>query len=217
MKELISILLSLVSFGLSISVGQVVNNITILPSNPLSNDTILLVSDFSYYGNCSYGLVNTTLIPNRSTIKIQPEYCGFGAPTLCQSIDTFYLGVLPPGNNILQFEYHQGSICPISGFDTIIANTVRSVEIGLLSAGSPSLLNKAVSIFPNPTADLITLKSTEPIEQIQLFDSRAKEIKVSLCKGQIALSALHPAVYILSIRLANGVLVKQKIVKINAE
>ena len=90
--------------GNQLTFGQGVNNITIQPSNPTATDTVFVISDFSYYGNCAVGLVNEDIIQSGTVINIYPEYCGFGGSTLCNSVDTFSLGVLPIGNYIVNIE-----------------------------------------------------------------------------------------------------------------
>ena len=215
MRNSIVLLFIISCAGNQLTFGQGVNNITIQPSNPTATDTVFVISDFSYYGNCAVGLVNLDIIQSSTVINIYPEYCGFGGSTLCNSIDTFSLGVLPIGNYIVNIEYHQGTSCAGS-FDTIIANTDTTFEIGTLSTGSIISLENEISIYPNPTSDFITLQSAEYIEVIKLFDMTGKEIKVSIYDGRIGLLSLCSGVYVLSIQLKSGEVVTNKIIKNNA-
>src|SRR5687767_8286719 len=100
--------------------AQTVNLIYTIPYVPSPGDSIKIVSDFSYYGNCSYGMVSLYSYLQDSTIIVIPTYCGYGDSTWCNSIDTFTVGPYPEGSYSLHIEYHQGSICPISGFDATI-------------------------------------------------------------------------------------------------
>ena len=169
-------------------------------NNPTSNDTIFVTSDFSYYGNCSFGLVNTQIIQTGSLINIYPEYCGFGDSTLCKAVDTFSLGVLPAGNYTVNIEYHQGTICAGS-FDTIIENFDTTFQIGTLSTGSMISIDNKISIFPNPTSAFIELKSKGSIKGIKLFDMAGKEKKVLINENSVDIRSLSPGFYILNVHV----------------
>ena len=138
--------------------AQVVNQLQIYPSSPTSSDSIYIVSDFSYYGNCAYGLVSLYTFLTDTTIHIVPTYCGYGDPTLCNSIDTFVVGPYPAGHYAIVIEYHQGSICPLSGFDALIANADTSVMINPPAGiGSALTENNSLSLFPNPVHNSLYL------------------------------------------------------------
>jgi len=201
--------------GGQITFGQIVNDITIQPSNPTTNDTVFVISDFSYYGNCAVGLVNSQINQSGSVINIYPEYCGFGDSTLCNAIDTFSLGVFPTGNYTVNIEYHQGTVCAGS-FDTIIANFDTTFQIGSLSIGSIISKDMEISVFPNPTSDFVELKYKESIKGIKLFDMTGKESKVLFKDNFIDMRLLSPGFYILSIELNNGIFFKKRIIKNNA-
>ena len=192
--------------------GQVVNDIIIEPSNPIANDTIFVVSDFSYNGNCAAGIVNSQINQSGSVINIYPEYCGFGDSTLCNAVDTFYLGVLPFGNHTINIEYHQGTVCA-GNFDTIIANFDTTFQIGVLSIDPIASMDMEVSVFPNPTSSYVELKSKEFIKGIKLFDMTGKEIRVLLRDNFIDMRLLSPGFYILNIELDNDIIIKKRIIK----
>ena len=202
-------------FGGQITFGQVVNSMTIQPSNPTTNDTVFVISDFSYYGNCAFGLVNSQIDQTGSVINIYPEYCGFGDSTLCNAIDTFSLGVFPAGNYTVNIEYHQGTVCAGS-FDTIVANFDTTFQIGSLSVGSMISKDIKISVFPNPTSDFIELTSKESMKGIKLFAMTGKESRVLFKDNFIDMRLLSPGFYILSIELNNGIFFTKKIIKNNA-
>ena len=134
--------------------------------------SISIVSDFSYVGECSYGMVYSyhDLI-NDTLLLIMPTYCGYWLTTPCNSIDTFKIGTLPVGNYALRIEYHQGSVCPISGFDATI-DTFDMVLTVTQSTDVPLPVNtKSIfSIYPNPADNqiIIDLLNAEPLTGYQL-------------------------------------------------
>lgn len=139
----ILILSLLTVIGSTNILGQTVNSINILPSNATSTHDISVVSDFSYFGNCNVGLVNYLASEFNFVINIYPEYCGYGDTTLCNSIDTFSIGVLPAGTYTVNLEYSQGTVCGGS-FNTIIATYSTTFEIGSLGIIEPYSNEKKV-------------------------------------------------------------------------
>ena len=215
MRNTITLLFILFLVSKQFTFAQGVNNITIKPSNPSSNDTIIVISDFSYYGNCSYALVNSQIDTLGFVINIYPEYCGFGDSTLCSSIDTFSIGILAVGNYTINIEYHQGSVCPISSFDSIIAFIDTSIYIGALSTNSITSNNHDIIIYPNPSSNFINIKSNKHIKSINLFDISGKEISFLFNDNNLDMSLIRPGFYILIIELNNGKRIKKEIIKKN--
>lgn len=208
---LITILITVL--GCQYILGQGVNSITIEPNNPTSEDAIQIISDFSYYGNCSNGLVNAQIIQSGSIITIYPEYCGYGETTLCNAIDTFSLGVLPIGNYTINIEYHQGTVCG-GNFDTIIANFETTFQIeSTLSIEPVKQTEDKIIVYPNPADDFITIQHNKLIKTITLFDITGKELMVTTSYVDIDLSAISCGIYLLDIQLENGEHVVKKIVK----
>lgn len=153
--------------------AQVVNQITLLPVNPSSSDTLYVVTNFSYFGNCSFGLVGYYYYLLDSTIHILPTYCGYGDSTWCTSVDTLKLEPYPANNYIISIEFHQGSICPFSHFDATIAQFDTSLTISTPSGIDP--INGAdgeITVFPNPTTEKLNVQiKNQNIENIELYNS----------------------------------------------
>ena len=209
LKFLIGIILF---FGGQIVIGQVINDITIQPTNPTANDSLVVISDFSYFGNCAVGSVDYQLSQSGSVITIYPEYCGFGEATACQAVDTFSLGLLANGMYTLNIEYHQGTVCGGS-FDTIIAGLETSLQIGALSATSIISKDIEISIFPNPTSAYVSLRSNSLIKELKLFDMTGKEKEIILRGDFIDLAMLAPGLYFLTVETEKGILITKRIIK----
>ncbi|MBK9636875.1 MAG: T9SS type A sorting domain-containing protein [Bacteroidetes bacterium] len=170
MKKFLLLVTSLFSFY---SQAQVVNQITIIPSNPTSSDTISVITNFSYYGDCSFGLVGYYYYLQDSTIYILPTYCGYGATTLCTSIDTLKLETFPAENYIISIEFHQGSVCPFSHFDATIAQFDTTLTINTTSGLiSPNVSESEILLFPNPTNGKVTLRLEKGnLKSVSLYNS----------------------------------------------
>jgi hypothetical protein len=150
MKDIL-IAATFISLFHTTGVGQTLNQISILPANPTSADSICIITDFTYYGSCTYGMVGVYASQSDTSLHIAPTYCGYGSDTLCNSIDTFKIGPFASGNYTMHIEFHQGSICPFSGFDALIYTYDTAITIGTTYVSlTPSHEESLFDIFPNP-------------------------------------------------------------------
>ncbi|NUN99084.1 MAG: T9SS type A sorting domain-containing protein [Saprospiraceae bacterium] len=140
--------------------AQTVNQISIIPTNPTASDTIFIISDLSYRGNCPFGLVYSYTDVTDSLIQIFPTYCGYWDTTLCNSVDTFKIGPFPNGDYHIRIQYHQGSICPISNFDATIYQVDTSLTVSNTTSVLPDInLRFLLRIYPNPAKTQLTIYS----------------------------------------------------------
>lgn len=170
MKNVILFLVAALCFSTTIKAQQV-NQMTILPSNPTSNDTIRIISDFSYFGECSYGMVYSYHDLIDTLLLIMPTYCGYWLTTPCNSIDTFIIGTLPAGNYTLRIEYHQGSVCPISGFDATIAQFDTLITVTETTGMNDVVFpNPIMNLYPNPVKEevIVDIQDVEALYGYQL-------------------------------------------------
>jgi len=210
-------LIAVIGFA-TMPMAQVVNQVTISPSNPTANDTIIVISDLSYFGNCQFGLVFKQDWLAGTTINILPTYCGYGSTTLCNRIDTFKVGPFPNGNYSISIAYHQGSICPFSGFDEIIAQVYTFVNVSgttNISNLQHKNLNSLITSYPNPADASLTieLRSALNSDQLFIFNSMGvlvKEIEVKE-STTISISDLASGLYFM--RLKNNSQQAQKFIK----
>jgi hypothetical protein len=155
--------------------GQNVNAIHISPSEPTFQDTILVISDFSYSGACAFGLVYSYTYTTDTSVLIAPTFCGHFVPdsVMCQSIDTFKIAPLSAGEYQVNIEYHQGSICPISDFDATIATFDTFFTVSgtnqtrdLRQVPSPQMI-----VSPNPADShiAISIKNFKAFPHAQLI------------------------------------------------
>ncbi len=162
---------------------QSISQVTITPANPTAGDTIFVITAITYSGACSYGLVYTYTTATGNTITLMPTYCGYGDSTACTRTDTLKLAPLPAGNYVLQVEYHQGSICPISNFDATLGQTDTMLGIGNISTlltEQPGL-NRLLKLYPNPAKESITVEIPGATPETKGF------IKVKNLLGQLVM------------------------------
>jgi hypothetical protein len=155
-------------FWLTTASSQGINEIRIVPEEPTSNDTILVISDFSYYGNCDYGLVFNYTYTVGDTIYMLPTFCGYWDSTFCNNIDTFKIEPLTAGTYRLNIEYHQGSICPISDFDATIASYDTLISVSGTNASKTPIAD-LIRVYPNPASDVLHISLPPTISHADVF------------------------------------------------
>ena len=113
MKKIYTFLFLMVVFFSAQAQYGTINNMTVIPSNPTTIDTVRLIGDITVgYSGCP--LANST-VTNLSpgNYMVEASYCMGMLAALCDAIDTFTVGVLPAGtNNIYMTLYSAQGIGP---------------------------------------------------------------------------------------------------------
>ncbi len=98
-------------------------------------------------------------------------------------------------------------------FDVALTDAqVNSLYSGTLATSDLSNIKNNISIYPNPTKDIVVVKSETPITKIELYDFSGKKIKESASK-EINISTLPRGNYLLKISDKNGNTETQKLIK----
>lgn len=81
------------------------------------------------------------------------------------------------------------------------------VKVGLTLGVRDSV---EVTVFPNPTAATLSIKSPYQIEQLQMLDLEGKEVKrISNPSGEVSLSGLVPGNYVLRFQIGSTVVIRR--------
>lgn len=213
MKNVILTMIVVVGFATTTIKAQVINKLEIKPVNPTEVDTIMIISDFSYKGNCVYGFIGSNNQLDGSIINVMPLYCGYGDSTLCNTIDTFKVGPFSIGNYKINIDYHQGSICPYSGFDATIAHFDTSVVISAFNS-LPHYLNSNISIYPNPSTGKISVRSNFKINSIDIDNMYGAKLGSSFdvklqSTNEVDLSHLTKGVYFAKILIGEKIYIRK--------
>jgi hypothetical protein len=76
----------------------------------------------------------------------------------------------------------------------------------------PNVKQFNVSVFPNPSQDYITVKSSETITNVEIYSALGKEVMSTTLKT-INISELSSGIYLMNISLNSGNKVVRKLVK----
>ena len=89
-------------------------------------------------------------------------------------------------------------------FDVALTDAqVNSLYSGTLATSDLSNIKNNISIYPNPTKDIVVVKSETPITKIELYDFSGKKIKESASK-EINISSLQRGNYLVKITDKEG-------------
>lgn len=74
-----------------------------------------------------------------------------------------------------------------------------------------------VEAFPNPATGVVTVVSSEPIDEVQLFDATGRQVRrldaVSGCRCEVELNGLAPGLYMMRVVDASGAITTTKVSK----
>lgn len=93
---------------------------------------------------------------------------------------------------------------------------INKLECGTVGSEEVSLNNNDVSIFPNPTHDLISIRSAKKIKKIELLNNQGQLLKLSDTGGNninIGISEFYGNLFMLRIHFFDGKTITRKILK----
>lgn len=175
-----------------------IQNMTIVPSYPTNQDSVLLIVEATFTsGPCNQVVLYPTIIGN--FISIQAGHNLGPLAYICTSVDTIQLGLLPPGTYNLQYNITAGGSQVSDSLMFIVSATPGIPEEDLFD----------VSYYFNPSTDQIFIESkSNKIESVQLYDINSRLIKnfISLDNGnriQLDANDLPNGHYLICMRIEN--------------
>jgi hypothetical protein len=174
-------------------------------------------------------LKNSILFGNGSLTPI--NYTGIGGPGLSNTISEGgqISGINSDPLLSATFELQAGSPAIDAGNNTYLpastttdlAGNIRTynttVDLGCYEYGSALSTNdfdsfSNFSIYPNPTSDVVTIKSNENIENIEILSLEGRKIKSSTASS-MNISNLSTGIYLLQVKTKDGKIGSKKILK----
>ncbi|MFC6267956.1 T9SS type A sorting domain-containing protein [Frigoriflavimonas asaccharolytica] len=77
-------------------------------------------------------------------------------------------------------------------------------KLSALLATKENQISNGMSIFPNPTSDILNIKTDEKIKSVEIFDMVGRKINAELIDNKINVKELEAGSYILSVETAKG-------------
>lgn len=151
------------------SPAQFIQQISVIPPNPTSNDPVSVVVEAGFSsGTCEEhtqlgGFVN----PNR--YEASTLHCVGMLSYICYDADTFNLGLIPAGNYMFLVTVDAGGY-PAPCTPGIVPGPMDSLSFTVTSAtGVPEAGTPLFSVSPNPVADLLTVMPVADLAGGELF------------------------------------------------
>lgn len=86
-------------------------------------------------------------------------------------------------------------------------------ESGTMATNNAIKFDSPLIVYPNPVKDVLTLNIQEKIEIVHVFDAQGVTVLSTKNKEQINLSQLKTGWYIVAVKLENGTIISNKIIK----
>jgi len=189
-----------------------IDSVSILPENPTAGETVYLSTTVTTPGQGAY--LGYTLTNNSGQIAVEACYYSGPLTALQTFTDTINLGVYPVGNhqiNFLAFVSDEAETC--------LPSDTTSVSLSFQVTGSlnTTQAEPAISLYPNPVADVLNIVSTKVILKAELHDLTGKVLRTVTAaeaqKQQIDMNQLNEGVYFLRIYFSDGTENVRKILK----
>lgn len=96
---------------------------------------------------------------------------------------------------------------------TNVSKSVSYLDSAVLSTANPESKKEEISVYPNPSADFITIASKEALKKVTISSPEGKIVLTAENSEKIDVSKLSKGVYILQGELKNGTVISKKIIK----
>lgn len=83
------------------------------------------------------------------------------------------------------------------------------------SLGVNDINNQNVSLYPNPTSDIVTIESNKGIDEVEVFNIAGQKMKLpyNSKENKLSFGNLNSGIYILKVKFDDGSVIQEKIVK----
>ena len=218
MKKKLSLLLItlLISFNVKSQCTLTISNVSLIPINYNSNDTIKAILDVWLL--CDGSDLGQSFSINSNQINISSCYHITAGGSVENYIDTITLGILPPANyNLIVNAYESLYDTVCTHYDTV----TTSIQFDVLTGINTFNKNLKISIYPDPVIDNINIK-TPQFSSIEISNIEGQIIKTIVNSGTktnvdhvgyssyvVNVSDFPSGVYIVEVKTEKGIAVKK--------
>lgn len=206
--------LSLFSFIGLFSFAQSITSFTLDPANPTTNDTVKVIANLQFTtSGCALSSKNHTSISSTSFAAFTHHCVGI-AQAICNTSDTFNLGMLPADNYSFLLTLTSGS-GPVPCTPGIVPNDTDTLFFSVQTVtGIEEVSPVTTNIYPNPAQNFINLENPpSKIQQVKFISLDGSRVYViEQPNRQIDISSLAKGIYFIQLFHKEGVETK-KLVK----
>lgn len=208
----IFLMLLLILFMHSDSHAQlvVIDNVSVYPPNPTTND-VLKVKCTAQYSQSWCPLQKDTLVVNGNIIWGHAIHCVGPLTAICSNVDSFLLGKLPSGT--YKFYYLTDQTCTgqlTNGYNVPPQTSIDSVEFTVLETTNIQTTYGNFLLTPNPATTELRLQLSEPLPggvlQLYTIDGRRaiEPIQITEPNTTISIAHLPAGIYIAHLQSSSG-------------
>ncbi|WP_123868119.1 T9SS type A sorting domain-containing protein [Chryseobacterium lactis] len=157
----------------------------------------------------AYGTITTPTGTYPNVLRIKRMRTATQTPGPFNYTNESYMWVSPSAGIVFNFAINTFTI----NGNTTVVKSISYPEAGSLSTVDLEGQKEGISVFPNPSADLITLTSKEDLKKITITSLDGKVVLTTWNASNINISKLPKGVYILQGELKNGSSISKKIIK----
>jgi Secretion system C-terminal sorting domain len=185
--------------GILFAQAQFIDQISVFPPNPTTNDEIHFIAN-CYFGSGTCDQKSQYISVNGSEISASAIHCLGMLSYICNETDSFTIGYLPAGTYHVNFQLNAGA-GPVPCSPGIVPGPSDSLTFTVQSATGITEIGKSqVKISPNPTRgkSQISISGTDftgKMEIRNLAGALLKEWITSNSEVSIDLSDLAQGVY----------------------
>lgn len=100
-------------------------------------------------------------------------------------------------------------------FDNILAQFGNAVTLG--TSETKNLNIGSITIYPNPTSDILNIKTDSKINNVSVVDFAGRKVNVKLYDNKIDVRGFPPGTYIINVETKDGILTEKFIKKVNID
>lgn len=203
--------------------GQTISNVTVLPSNPTSEDPITVITQ-STFNNSAYTVTNNLYVDTVNfVINIQLFKCQTTLTVITTITDTFQVGLLPEGTyalNIMLFSAQYNATTGVCEAFAMVDTDNSSIVIS--APGPPTAIKeniglRQVMMKPNPASSYFNITGLTAGAQVQIANITGKVVKtlnVDPAHGNpsVEVSDLPAGIYICTIASGNKSISKRLVI-----
>ncbi|WP_187478085.1 T9SS type A sorting domain-containing protein [Amniculibacterium sp. G2-70] len=148
---------------------------------------------------CTLTYNKTTGAPTWSYTDGTPANTGSYSLTLPTGY-AYVPGLNPLEIDLINITATGNTVANQSGFDDIIVKFSNATLLGVDDLkDNASIENQLISVYPNPTTDILNIKTKDKLKSVSVFDMSGKKMDVKLNGTSVDVKALRSGAYMISV------------------
>lgn len=101
----------------------------------------------------------------------------------------------------------------VKAIDASAVHSARSTEQVISNLSTTDIAKENITIYPNPTTDVVNIKAKELVIKVDLFNLAGQQVFSRANTSQFNIQSLNKGVYLMEVTLKNGQKIQTKLIK----